>query len=104
MPAADLLAVIAAGDAGRLQTIPGVGKRFAERIVVECREGAAALATAGPARPARSQLPAASEEAVSALVNLGYRRPEAERAVQRVARNGESLEEVIRAVLQGLAG
>ena len=104
MPAADLLAVIAAGDAGRLQTIPGVGKRFAERIVVECREGAAALAATGPARPARSQLPAASEEAVSALVNLGYRRPEAERAVQHVAQNGESLEEVIRAALQGLAG
>jgi Holliday junction resolvasome RuvABC DNA-binding subunit len=41
---------------------------------------------------------------VSALVNLGYRRPEAERAVQRVMRNGESLEEVIRAALQGLAG
>ena len=40
----------------------------------------------------------------SALVNLGYRRPEAERAVQRVMRNGESLEEVIRAALQGLAG
>ena len=41
---------------------------------------------------------------MSALVNLGYSRPEAERAVQRVARNGEPLEEVIRAALQGLAG
>jgi Holliday junction resolvasome RuvABC DNA-binding subunit len=58
----------------------------------------------GPAQPARSPLSGASEEAVSALVNLGYRRPEAERAVQRVMRNGESLEEVIRAALQGLAG
>jgi len=104
MPVAELLAVVAAGDAGRLQTIPGVGKRFAERIVVECREGAATLAAAGPARPPRSPLSGASEEAVSALVNLGYRRPEAERAVQRVTRNGESLEEVIRAALQGLAG
>jgi Holliday junction DNA helicase RuvA len=105
MPVAELLAVVAAGDAGRLQTIPGVGKRFAERIVVECREGAATLAAAvGPAQPARSPLSGASDEAVSALVNLGYRRPEAERAVQRVMRNGESLEEVIRAALQGLAG
>jgi len=43
-------------------------------------------------------------EAVSALVNLGYRRPEAERAVQRVARDGEPLEAVLRAALQGLAG
>jgi len=105
MPVADLLGVIAAGDAGRLQTIPGVGKRFAERIVVECREGAGALSTAASASPpARARLPGALEEAVSALVNLGYRRPEAERAVQRVARNGEPLEEVIRAALQGLAG
>src|SRR5262249_45768759 len=90
MPVAELLGVVA-GDAARLQTMPGVGKRFAERIVVECREGAATLAAAGRAQPSRVPLPGASEEAVSALVNLGYRRPEAERAVQRVTRNGESL-------------
>lgn len=105
MPVGALLGVIAAGDAARLQTIPGVGRRFAERIVVECREGAASLAAgAAQAPPAQQPLPGALEEAVSALVNLGYRRPEAERAVQRVARNGEPLEEVIRAALQGLAG
>lgn len=105
MPVGALLGVIAAGDAARLQTIPGVGRRFAERIVVECREGAASLAAgAAQAPPAQQPLPGGLEEAVSALVNLGYRRPEAERAVQRVARNGEPLEEVIRAALQGLAG
>jgi holliday junction DNA helicase RuvA len=105
MPVGALLGVIAAGDAARLQTIPGVGRRFAERIVVECREVAASLAAgAAQAPPAQQPLPGALEEAVSALVNLGYRRPEAERAVQRVARNGEPLEEVIRAALQGLAG
>jgi Holliday junction DNA helicase RuvA len=105
MPADALLRVIAAGDAARLQTIPGVGKRFAERMVVECRDGATLLAAgAAPVAPAQAPLPGALEEAVSALVNLGYRRPEAERAVQRVARNGEPIEEVIRAALQGLAG
>lgn len=105
MPAAALLGVIAAGDAARLQTIPGIGKRFAERIVVECRDAAALLAAgAAPVLPAHEPLPGTLEEAVSALVNLGYRRPDAERAVQRVARNGEPLEEVIRAALQGLAG
>jgi Holliday junction DNA helicase RuvA len=105
MPAGALLRVIAAGDAARLQTIPGVGKRFAERIVVECRDGATLLvAGAEPVAPAHPPLPGALEEAVSALVNLGYRRPEAERAVQGVARNGEPVEEVIRAALQGLAG
>jgi Holliday junction DNA helicase RuvA len=101
-----LLGLIAAGDATRLQTIPGVGKRFAERIVVECREAAAQLASdLAPRRQEAGGGPTpALEEAVSALVNLGYRRPEAERAVQRVARNGEPLEAVIRAALQGLAG
>ena len=105
MRVGDLLAAIAGGDASRLQTIQGVGKRFAERIVVECRDGATLLAAdAAPVAPAHPPLPGALEEAVSALVNLGYRRPEAERAVQRVARNGEPVEEVIRAALQGLAG
>ena len=105
MPAGTLLAVIAAGDAARLQTIPGVGQRFAERIVVECREGAAELAAvAAPTLPASAPSTGALEEAVSALVNLGYRRPEAEHAVQRVGHNGEPLEVVIRAALQGLAG
>ena len=46
MPAAQLAAVIAAGDVARLQTIPGVGKKLAERMVVECR-GAAALLAGG---------------------------------------------------------
>jgi Holliday junction DNA helicase RuvA len=100
-----LLALIAAGDATRLQSIPGVGKRFAERIVVECRDAAAQLASdAAPARREAADGSPGLDEAVSALVNLGYRRPEAERAVQGVARNGEPLEAVIRAALRGLAG
>jgi Holliday junction DNA helicase RuvA len=81
-----------------------VGKKIAERIVVECREAAAAL-THGTAPRA---LPLAVEgvlgDAISALVNLGYRRPDAERAVQKVGRATAPLEEVIRAALQGLSG
>ena len=106
MPVGDLLAAIAGGDASRLQTIQGVGKRFAERIVVECREAAAVLAAANGSAPHKAPvaLPGPLEEAVSALVNLGYRRAEAERAVERFAGNGASLEDVIRGALQGLAG
>jgi Holliday junction DNA helicase RuvA len=101
MPHKELAATIAAGDAARLQTIPGVGKKFAERIVVECRDGAAALAAG--ARPQQAA-PAAGVlgEAVSALVNLGYKRPEAERAVERLGQPAAPLEELIRAALQGL--
>ena len=106
MPVGDLLAAIAGGDASRLQTIQGVGKRFAERIVVECREAAAVLAASNGSAPQKTPvaLPGPLEEAVSALVNLGYRRAEAERAVERFAGNGASLEDVIRGALQGLAG
>jgi holliday junction DNA helicase RuvA len=104
MPHRDLAGVIAGGDGARLQTIPGVGKKLAERIVVECREGAALLA-AGPApRRAAAGEDGVLDEAVSALVNLGYRRAEAERAIERVRRPSAPLEDLVRAALQGLAG
>src|SRR5947199_6023202 len=102
MPLPELARTIAAGDAARLQTIAGVGKKYAERIVVECREPAAALAAGAPTR-ARSAPDGILDEAVSALVNLGYKRPEAERAVEQTGRAGAPLEEVIRAALQGLS-
>jgi Holliday junction DNA helicase RuvA len=104
MPRRDLAATIASGDAARLQTIPGVGKKFAERIVVECREGAAVLAAGTPPPGVPARLDAVLDEAVSALVNLGYRRAEAERAVERVGARTAPLEDVVRAALQGLAG
>jgi Holliday junction DNA helicase RuvA len=105
LPAAELVRVIASGDAARLQTIPGVGRRFAERMVVECRDAAAALAAEdGPPRLPLAAVGGSMEEAVSALVNLGYKRPEAERAVQQVGRPNAPVEEVIRAALQGLVG
>jgi len=103
MPVDTLASTIAAGDVARLQTIPGVGRKYAERIVVECREAAAVLATTGPRRaPIPGDEPL--DEAVSALVNLGYKRAEAERAVEKVQTPAAPLEDVIRAALQGLGG
>ena len=104
MPYRELAGTIAGGDAARLQTIPGVGKKLAERIVVECREGAAVLATSAPHRAPSVPEGGVLDEAVSALVNLGYRRAEAERAVSRVEAPAGPLEDVVRAALQGLAG
>jgi Holliday junction DNA helicase RuvA len=105
MPARELAAVVAAGDVARLQTIPGVGKKLAERVVVECR-GAAALLADGraTARATPTSADGIAGEAVSALVNLGYKRAEAERAVKRVDTDGAPLEDVIRRALMGLAG
>jgi len=107
MPAAQLASVIAAGDVGKLQSIPGVGKKLAERVVVECRSAAGLLA--GGHGPTTAPTGAASadalvDEAVSALVNLGYKRAEAERAVTRARKDGAALEQVIRDALMGLAG
>jgi len=104
MPHGQLVAAIAAGDAARLQTIAGVGRKFADRIVVECREAAALLVEGEPSRERPATVDGVTGEAVSALLNLGYKRPEAERAVERAARPGTPLEDVIRAALQGLAG
>jgi holliday junction DNA helicase RuvA len=105
MPPPQLAAVIASGDVARLQTIPGVGTKLAERVVVECRAAAAALAGGhGPTTAPGATADGLVDEAVSALVNLGYKRPEAERAVTKARKNGAALEEVIRTALMGLAG
>lgn len=81
MPPDDLVMALAAGDSPRLATIPGVGKKTAERMVLELREKVGDLAETLPARP-----PEGGDEVVSALVNLGYKRPQAERAVGEVRR------------------
>jgi Holliday junction DNA helicase RuvA len=103
LPAAELVAVIAAGDVARLQTIPGVGKKLAERVVLECRGAAASLTGGKGPVPGPAGLRAVAEEAVSALVNLGYKRPEAERVVTQVSKDEPELEVIIRAALQRLA-
>ena len=90
-----------AARAQRDQEQPGVEPRA---VVVECREAAALLALGAPPRAEPAPADGILGEAVSALVNLGYKRAEAERAVEKVKRQAAPLEDVIRAALQGLAG
>ena len=88
MPADDMVAALRAGDAARLTRIPGIGKKTAERMVLELRDKLEGLATA-PGKP----VPAASaveEDVISALMNLGYSRPSAERALAAASKNGKS--------------
>jgi Holliday junction DNA helicase RuvA len=78
LPADDLLQAIAASDVARLTRIPGVGKKTAERMVVELRDKLQALAKeVAPARPSG----ASDDDLVAALVNLGYKLAQAEKAV-----------------------
>ena len=96
----DLQRAIATGDAKRFQAVPGIGKRTAERIIVELREKvaeeldeAALTAAAGDAEP--------RSEARDGLVNLGYAPAEAEKLLDRV--EGASAEELIAAALRRAA-
>lgn len=96
----ELLDALESGDLVRLVAIPGVGKKTAERLVLELRDK---IKLVRSARAADGGQPATGleAEAVSALVNLGYRRNEAERAVRTACAAGASdLEAVIRSALK----
>jgi len=100
IPAEDLHAALGAGDVARLCRIPGIGKKTAERLVVELRERSQ-QPLPGAAAPERRD-GGMREEALSALVNLGYRRSEAERVLAEVGPE-VPLEEAIREALRSFA-
>jgi holliday junction DNA helicase RuvA len=100
----DLIPAVRAGDLPRLTRIPGVGRKTAERIVVELRDKLAAMETPEQARqPVASTGTAA--DVVSALLNLGYDQNAAEQAVERANKNAapDSFEGLLRATLQQLS-
>ena len=80
----DLLQAIAHGDVARLTTIPGVGKKTAERMVVELRDRMRALAQQEPSPGRPAFVPAPEDDLLAALVNLGYKEASAERVVSQV--------------------
>ena len=85
IPPGELAVALRNQDVRRLVAIPGVGKKTAERMVLELAEKAASFAAeAAPEAPAA----VASDDVISALVNLGYRKGEAEKAVDGIARAG----------------
>ena len=103
--APDLVAALRSSDVARLTRIPGVGKKTAERLVLELKDkvqGLAATEEAAPAGPPS----AAKEDLVSALVHLGYSRPEAERGVDRALEQNATgrFEDLLRLSLRTLSG
>lgn len=102
----DLIAAIATGDKANLTRAPGVGPKLAARLLVELREKAGALPAAEPVRLQPHAPSGVTADAVSALVNLGYRRPEAQPIVARVVEKlgaAASLDAIIRDSLKELA-
>jgi holliday junction DNA helicase RuvA len=89
MPADEMAGAIRGNDVAKLTRIPGIGKKTAERMVLELRDKLPKEAFGEVA-----VLPSISpveEDVLSALMNLGYQRPAAERALATVSKNGKSI-------------
>jgi len=95
----DLVPAIRKGDLAQLVQIPGVGRKTAERIVVELRDKLAVVDVPGEGKPAtRSQL---ESDVASALVNLGYDARSVERAIEKARGAGAAdFEKLLRDALQ----
>ena len=97
--------LVQAGDVVALTKIPGIGKKTAERIVVELRDRLDGLSSlpGGSTQGAGAPLDAAGEATV-ALQQLGYKPVEVTRLVQKVAAEGDSAEAIIRKALRAALG
>ncbi|MDF0645587.1 MAG: Holliday junction branch migration protein RuvA [Nitrospira sp.] len=108
LPVADLVSAIHAGDVEKLETVPGIGKKSAGRLVLELKDKLGKLDSGlessahGPGGTHERVL----EDALSALTNLGYRVQDAKEALKRVRQDRPamlSLQELIRNSLKELA-
>ncbi len=104
IPPTELVDALRRQDVRRLVAVPGVGKKTAERMVLELAEKAGRIS--GEA-PGKAPAAVAADDVISALVNLGYRKAEAERSVDAIARTGaptdfgDFLKEALRRLTSG---
>jgi holliday junction DNA helicase RuvA len=103
MAAPDIVGAIRGNDVVRLTRIPGIGRKTAERMVLELRDKVPEAGT--PAAASVASISAVEEDVISALVNLGYQRAVAERALAAVVKNGKSgsFDAMFREALAGLS-
>lgn len=103
MAADEMVGAIRSNDVARLTRIPGIGRKTAERMVLELRDK---LPEAGPAAaPVVPAISPVEEDVLSALVNLGYQRAAAEKALALATKNGKggSFDALFREVLAALS-
>ena len=98
-----LAVAISSSDVKKLSTVKGLGKKTAERIILELREKVTASEAPAPSKGGAPVLPAddGEEDAVVALMSLGFTRAESSRAIERAKSAGAStIEEIIREALK----
>jgi Holliday junction DNA helicase RuvA len=110
MNADEIIDAIRKDNLAKLIAIPGVGRKTAESLVIELRDKVGELSAAAASANAGAGLKTAGEsdafdDALSALVNLGYQRNAAEKAIQDIRRDGadQNVQKILRAALQRLA-
>ncbi len=101
----DLIRAIRLQDVARLTAIPGVGKKTAERIGLELKDRLpAALPGGGAIAALGTAADQFRDDLLSALLNLGYQRAPAEKAIDRAVTPGSGFEQALRDVLKALMG
>jgi Holliday junction DNA helicase RuvA len=92
LAAPELIHSIRRGEVERLVRIPGIGKKTAERMVLELRDKLPAVSGDQPEQPAAAALTPVDQDVLSALLNLGCGRPQAEAAVRKAKAAGTTTE------------
>jgi Holliday junction DNA helicase RuvA len=88
----ELLQSLDQRDMNRLQSVPGIGRKMAERMVVDLQEKARKIGTRMALQPAEPRpTDGLAEDVISALLNLGYKKGQAEKAVEIVFRQAPDL-------------
>jgi len=97
---ADFARLVQTSDVTALTRIPGIGKKTAERIVVELRDRASGFAGSGPTLAGKSVATDPLGEAILALQQLGYKPAEALRMAEKAQTEGDDVEAIIRKALK----
>lgn len=101
--AGELAAAIAASDVKRLSAVKGLGKKTAERIILELREKVSFNSSAAGSGVTLPPVQSGDEDAAVALMTLGFSRAESEKAILRARANGaDTVEEIIMIALKGM--
>lgn len=103
MKSNQLITAICENDDSSLVKIPGVGKKTAQRLMIECQDAIKKLSHHANA-PIETAVDGNREDAIEALIALGYKETDAKKAIQKIHQNEQSTQEIIRFALQEMVG